>query len=67
MPELEYFDGCEAKHETDKALLVLIPEIDTKPQWVPKSVIGSDSQIDALGDEGVISIKTHWCKREGWV
>ena len=59
------FEGCYAKHQTDKALLVEIPEIDTEPQWVPQQHITDDSEVYRKGDEGTLVV-TDWIAESHW-
>lgn len=67
MDDIQYYDGCKVKRESDKALLVLIPDIDTEPVWVPKSVIHDDSEVYCEGTSGVLAVKTWWAEEQGWV
>jgi hypothetical protein len=64
-----YFDGCFAKRETSKALLVNIPEIDSEPIWVPKSQIHDDSEVfdDGENRRGRLAVTDWWAEKEGWV
>lgn len=63
----ERFDNCEAVWETDKALKVIIPEIDVAPKWVPKWAVHDDSEVYRNGDEGTLVLKTRFCENEGWI
>ena len=61
------FEGCYAKHETDKALLVDIPEIDTESQWVPLAHITDDSEVYKKGHEGKLVVTDWIAEKKGWV
>ena len=61
------FDGCYARHETDKALLVDIPEIDTEPQWVPHEHITDDSEVYKKGGEGKLIVTDWLADKRKWV
>ncbi len=63
----ERFEGCDCIHETDKALKVHIPEIDSEPVWVPKWAVHDDSEVYRNGDEGTLILKTKFCEDEGWI
>lgn len=62
-----HFDGCSVVHETDKALLVHIPEIDTKPVWIQKSQIHDDSEVYKTGTEGELVVTDWVAEQKGWV
>lgn len=63
-----YFDGCFAKRETDKALLILIPDIDTEAVWVPKSQIHDDSEVFDAGENrrGTLAVTDWLADQKGW-
>jgi hypothetical protein len=48
-------EDCEALHETDKALLVYIPEFNEE-HWIPKSQIKADSEVYEEGTSGTLVI-----------
>lgn len=58
---LEYYSGAEALKETDAALLV---DIDGEEVWIPKSVIGYDSDINGEGDIGTLSVQAWFARKE---
>lgn len=61
------FDDCEAVHETDKALLVIIPDLDKgEPVWVPQSQITEDSEIWKLGQSGKLIVTDWIAQQKGW-
>lgn len=51
-------EDCYVKHETEKALLVQLPDLDEV--WVPKSQIVSDeTELFKVGDRGTLTV-TLW-------
>lgn len=61
------FDNCYAEHQTNKALLVYIPEISDEPQWVPQQHITDDSEVYRKGDEGKLVVTDYIAEQKGWV
>ncbi len=61
--EYESFDDCEARKETSKAFLVYIPDHD-KEVWVPKSVIGDESDLHEEGDTGTLYVEGWFVEKE---
>jgi hypothetical protein len=63
------FDNCFVKRETDKALLVNIPEIDTKPIWIPKKGVHDDSEVFDARDNrrGKLVVEDWLAEKERWV
>lgn len=62
------FDDCEAVHETDKALLVIIPDLDKgEPVWVPQSQIHDDSDVHKLGTSGKLIITEWFAQQKKWI
>lgn len=59
---IEMFAICD--HETDKALLVILS--DQKKIWVPKSVVHIDSEVQAKGDEGTLTVQKWFAEKEGF-
>jgi hypothetical protein len=53
------FSGCTVKRESDSALLIHVPDFSDKPVWLPKSQITGDSEIQEVGDVGLLVI-TQW-------
>ena len=51
-------EGCKAKHDSGKALLVTVPDLDDE-LWIPHSQIEDDSEVYQKGDEGTLII-TDW-------
>jgi hypothetical protein len=56
-------EDCEAKRETDKALLV---DIDGDLLWVPKSVIHDDSEVWEEGQKGDLVVEEWWYDKNGF-
>lgn len=50
--------------ETTMALLC---RIDEKEIWIPKSLIGADSEVSAEGDRGKIEVPEWWALQNGLV
>ena len=63
--DVESFDDCKAIAQTEKALLVNIPDLGEK--WIPQSQIDEDSEVNGKGDEGTLIVKAWFAKREGWL
>jgi len=61
-PTVRYQD-VRAKQETDKAILVRFGKDDER--WVPKSVIGEDSEVFQLNDEGTLEVY-EWFVDKNW-
>ena len=61
------FEGCFARHDSGKALLVDIPEIDTEPQWIPYDHITDDSEVYKKGHEGKLIVTDWIAEKKGWV
>lgn len=47
--------------------LGLLCRIDEKETWIPKSLIGEDSEVRAEGDRGKIEVPEWWALKEGLV
>lgn len=59
-PPVTFKDATCVK-ETDKALLVRIPEDDDKEHWIPKSQIHDDSEVyDGEDNAHGKLVITHW-------
>lgn len=63
------FDGCFAKRDSGKSLLINIPEIDTEPVWVPKSQIHDDSEVYDVGEHrhGKLVVTDWLAEQREWV
>ena len=61
--ETEYFEVEQVKAETDKALLCVFE--DGREEWIPKSQILPDSQVQAKGDDGEIAIPRWLAEEKG--
>ena len=57
----ECFNEVEAIAETDKALLCLI---NNEEVWIPKSVIGDDSEVYERGDVGKLVVAEWFARKE---
>jgi hypothetical protein len=56
-------------HETEMAILVESPNLDTveNKAWVPKSVISDDSEVYKAGTEGQLIVSEWWAEKAGWL
>jgi len=52
--------------DTGKAILVEAPDFD-EPEWIPQSMVHSDSEIWKEDEEGTLIIKGHWAEAKGWI
>lgn len=52
------FEHVQALRATGRALLVRF--CDGDEVWVPKSLIGPDSEVEEPGDEGDLSVAEWW-------
>lgn len=59
--EYEELDEVKAIGETDMAILCLI---GADEYWIPKSVIGEDSEVQGEGDTGILSVKEWFARKE---
>lgn len=51
--------------QSGKALLIGAPDFD-KPRWIPKSVIGEDSELWKTGQEpGTLTVEQWFAEKEG--
>jgi len=50
-------EECYAKRESDKAILVVLPDMDEA--WIPKSQILDESEVYAEGHRGTLTV-TKW-------
>jgi hypothetical protein len=67
--------GCDvgevvALHDTPKAVLVVLVQLDGGQQWIPRSKIMFDSEVKNRGDRGILIVAT-WLARKilashGW-
>ncbi len=57
----EYFDDVEATAETELAILCMI---HGEEWWIPKSVIGEDSEVREEGDIGILSVREWFARKE---
>ena len=60
------FDDCKIVNESDDALLVLIPDIDDDPVWVPRSQVHPHSEITKLGESGEFAVTKWLAQKRGW-
>ena len=62
------FDDCEVVHQTDKAILVIIPDLDKgEPVWIPQTQVHEDSDCHKLGTSGKLIVTEWFAERKGWV
>lgn len=61
--ETAFFEVTEVKVETDKALLCVFES--GVEEWVPKSQIREDSQVNEKGDVGEIAIPVWLAEEKG--
>jgi len=59
-----YLDECECLKETDKALLVEIPDLGDEI-WIPKSCVHDDSEVYREDDRGTLAVVQWWADQEG--
>lgn len=62
MSETVYLDGVRCLRQTDKALLC---NYEGEEFWIPKSQIHDDSEVTAVGDEGVLAIPSWLADEKG--
>jgi hypothetical protein len=60
--DVEYVRVDAVLRESERAILC---KIDKAQVWVPKSVIGEDSQVRAMGDKGTLAVARWFAEREG--
>lgn len=61
------FDDCEVMRESDDAILVLIPDIDDDPIWIPRSQVHPYSDIRESGDTGDLVVTTWFAEQRSWI
>lgn len=57
-------EGVSCTKETEKALLC---KVNGSEQWVPKSQICEDSEVNEEGDEGTLVVTAWIANQKGWV
>ena len=56
-------EDVKVLQETDKALLI---DLEGEPVWVPKSCIDfEESDVERVGDEGILMVQEWWAEKEG--
>lgn len=55
-------DDCFCSRETEKAILVMLPDNDEK--WIPKSQVHDDSEVFEDGNHGVLIISKWFADKE---
>jgi hypothetical protein len=60
------FEDCECVGETDKAILVNVPDLDDEV-WVPKSQLDDDSEVYKLGTDGTLVVSDWLAEKKGWL
>jgi hypothetical protein len=63
--KISFYD-CKAIRQTEKALLVYIPDLETE-EWIPQSCVDDDSEVYKKGDCGELVIFDYFAKSKGWV
>jgi hypothetical protein len=61
--ETAYFEVTEVKAETDRALLCVFE--NSAEEWIPKSQIREDSQVNEKGDAGELAIPVWLAEEKG--
>lgn len=61
-----YFDGVTCTGETEKAILVDIPDI-LEPVWVPQSQVEDDSEVYAKNHCGRLAVSDWIAEQKGWL
>jgi len=61
-----FFDECTCLKETDKAILVEIPELEDE-KWFPKTTIHEDSEVWKEDDFGRLAVKYWFAEKENLV
>jgi hypothetical protein len=64
--DIEYvcFEDAFCDHETDLALHIITDDMDF---WVPKSVVGDDSEVYEDGDRGDLYVPEWFATKEGLI
>jgi hypothetical protein len=63
--DTEAFDDVDTRADTEMAVLCLI---DGDEHWIPRSVIvGSESEVNEVGDKGTLVIKSWFARKLGLV
>lgn len=60
--DLTSIDDVTVVRATEKALLC---RLDGREVWVPRSLIGDDSEVADAGDEGTLVVATWFAEKEG--
>ncbi len=58
------FDDCTCTRETEKAILVEIPDL-SEEIWIPKWAVHDDSEVYEMGGEGELVILERFARKEG--
>lgn len=69
MPSFEHtvtFEDVELVRETERAILVKIPELDITT-WIPKSQVDDESEVGNEDDVGCLIISRFWAEKESMV
>ena len=62
-PNTVDYDDCFCETETSMALLVIV---NGQSEWIPKSQIAGDSEVQAKGDRGILTITEWFVIEKGW-
>lgn len=58
------FDDCFCSRETEKAILVVLPDHDE--MWIPKSQVHDDSEVYQENDNGTLIVSRWFADKEGF-
>jgi hypothetical protein len=64
MDEVAEIENVVCVHATTEAIKV---EINGKEEWVPRSQIFDDSEVQDVGDSGTLSVAEWFAVDKGWV
>jgi len=62
--EFVRIEDVECLAETDRAILCRSESWDGEKVWVPKSVLGEETEVGEKGDEGVLVVARWFAKKE---
>lgn len=62
---IAFCDEVRAIHETATGLLVKLP--NGEKEWVPKSQIHATSDVNDVGDDGLLVVTAWIAKQKGWI
>lgn len=59
-------DGVKCIRNSGKAILVEGGDFD-EPQWIPQSVVTSESEVYDLESEGTLIVHEWFAEKKGWL